>query len=168
MGGVSLFNVRRSLAAELPDPASVLAKINVGNYVKKDYRDLYKLADDEELWDPAKDWIRTVDWEAVRKEFAGKTVKFAIGAADAESAADGLKPFQELSGHHGRTGADPGRFALRQGRRRVHLRQCELRCAAVLLALAWRFRRLRASSPSSTTMPPSGSCRSTISTIPTG
>ena len=37
--GVSLFNVRRSLAATLPDPASVLAKINVGNYVKKDYRD---------------------------------------------------------------------------------------------------------------------------------
>ncbi len=62
-GGVSLFNVRRSLAAELPDPASVLAKINVGNYVKKDYRDLYKLADDEQLWDPTKDWIRTVDWE---------------------------------------------------------------------------------------------------------
>ena len=39
-----------------------------------------------------------MDWEAVRKEFAGTTVKFAIGAADAESAADGLKPFQELSG----------------------------------------------------------------------
>ena len=50
------------------------------------------------MWDPAKDWIRTVDWEEVRKEFAGTTVKFAIGAADAESAADGLKPFQELSG----------------------------------------------------------------------
>jgi hypothetical protein len=30
-GGASLFNVRRSLAAGLPDPASVLAKINVGN-----------------------------------------------------------------------------------------------------------------------------------------
>ena len=72
--GVSLFNVRRSLAASLPDPASVLAKINVGNYVKKDYRELYKLADDEPLWDPQKDWIRTVDWEQVRKEFAGKTV----------------------------------------------------------------------------------------------
>jgi multiple sugar transport system substrate-binding protein len=98
VGGVSLFNVRRSLAATLPDPASVLAKINVGNYVKKDYRELYKLGDNEELWDPGKDWIRTVDWEAVRKEFAGTTVKFAIGAADAESAADGLKPFQELSG----------------------------------------------------------------------
>jgi len=98
VGGVNLFNVRRSLAQTLPDPASVLAKINVGNYVKKDYRELYKLGDNEELWDPAKDWIRTVDWEAVRKEFAGTTVKFAIGAADAESAADGLKPFQELSG----------------------------------------------------------------------
>ena len=79
-GGVSLFNISRGFAANLPDPASVLAKINVGNYVKKDYRELYKLADDEQLWDPAKDWIRTVDWEQVRKEFAGKTVKFAIGA----------------------------------------------------------------------------------------
>ena len=35
VGSVNLFNVRRSLAATLPDPASVLAKINVGNYVKK-------------------------------------------------------------------------------------------------------------------------------------
>src|SRR5262245_65092503 len=89
VGGVSLFNVRRSLAAELPDPASVLAKINVGNYVKKEYRDQYKLGDNDLLWDPAKDWIRTVDWEAVRKEHAGKKVRFAIGAADRESAQDG-------------------------------------------------------------------------------
>ncbi|MGH6645120.1 MAG: extracellular solute-binding protein, partial [Bradyrhizobium sp.] len=96
--GVSLFNVSRGLAAALPDPASVLAKINVGGYVKKEYRDLYKLADDDLLWDPAKDWIRNVDWENVRSQFAGKTVKFAIGAADMESAADGLKPFEQLSG----------------------------------------------------------------------
>jgi multiple sugar transport system substrate-binding protein len=52
----------------------------------------------EALWDPELDWIRTVDWEAVRKEQAGKTVRFAIGAADAESAAAGLKPFEPLSG----------------------------------------------------------------------
>ena len=96
--GVSLFSVSRGLAASLPDPASVLAQINVGNYVKKEYRDQYKLTDDELLWDPAKDWIRNVDWESVRKTFAGKTVKFAIGAADAESAQDGLKPFEQLSG----------------------------------------------------------------------
>ena len=50
------------------------------------------------LWDPAKDWIRTVDWEAVRAEQAGKTVRFAVGAADQESAAAGLKPFEQLSG----------------------------------------------------------------------
>ncbi|CAN7352824.1 ABC transporter substrate-binding protein [Mesorhizobium sp. LjNodule214] len=97
-GGVSLFNVRRSFAQEAANPADILAKINVGGYVKKEYRDLYKLADGDELWDPAKDWIRTVDWEKVRSEFAGKTVKFAIGAADMESAADGLKPFEQLSG----------------------------------------------------------------------
>src|SRR4051794_33475729 len=70
--GLATFNVRRSLAAQLPDPASVLAKINVGNYVKKEYREQYKLGDNDLLWDPAKDWIRTVDWEAVRKEHAGK------------------------------------------------------------------------------------------------
>ena len=50
------------------------------------------------MWDPAKDWIRTVDWEAVRSQFAGSTVRFAIGAADTESAADGLAPFEALSG----------------------------------------------------------------------
>lgn len=96
--GLPLFNVRRSFAADAVDPASVLAKINVGNYVKKEYRQQYNLADDDLLWDPAKDWIRTVDWEQVRSEFAGQTVKFAIGAADAESAADGLAPFEALSG----------------------------------------------------------------------
>ena len=96
--GLPLFNVRRSFAADAMDPAAVLARINVGNYVKQDYRKQYNLADDDLLWDPAKDWIRTVDWEQVRSEFAGKTVKFAIGAADAESAADGLKPFEQLSG----------------------------------------------------------------------
>jgi multiple sugar transport system substrate-binding protein len=89
-GGVSLFNIGRGFAADLPDPAKVLADINVGKYVKADYRKQYGLADDELLWDPKKDWIRTVDWEKVRSEFAGKTVKFAIGAADAESAQDGL------------------------------------------------------------------------------
>ncbi len=97
-GGLPLFNVRRSFAQDAADPAEVLNKINVGGYVKKEYRDLYKLKDDDLLWDPKKDWIRNVDWEQVRKEFAGKTVKFAIGAADAESAADGLKPFEALSG----------------------------------------------------------------------
>src|SRR5689334_8323033 len=97
-GGVSLFNVRRSLAAQLPDPASVLDKINVGNYVKKEYREQYHLGDNDLLWDPAKDWIRTVDWEAVRKEHGGKKVRFAIGAADRESAQDGTAPFKDLSG----------------------------------------------------------------------
>src|SRR5688572_7183331 len=71
-GGVSLLNVKSGFAADLPDPAKVLADINVGKYVKADYRKQYGLADDEPLWDPKKDWIRTVDWEAVRSEFAGK------------------------------------------------------------------------------------------------
>ena len=81
----------------LPDPASVLADISVPKYVREDYRKLYNMSD-EPLWDPNKDWIRTVDWEAVRAEQAGKTVRFAIGAADQESAAEGLVPFEKLSG----------------------------------------------------------------------
>ena len=97
-GGVSLFNVRSAYSQNLPNPADVLAKINVGNVVKKAYRDQYKLGDNDELWDPKKDWIRTADWEAIRKEHAGKTVRLAIGAADRESAQDQIEPFAQLSG----------------------------------------------------------------------
>ncbi|MEM9032723.1 MAG: sugar ABC transporter substrate-binding protein, partial [Pseudomonadota bacterium] len=82
----------------LPDPASVLADISIGKYVREDYRDLYGMSDDKLIWDPNKDWIRTVDWEAVRSELSGTTVRFAIGAADTESAAEGLAPFEALSG----------------------------------------------------------------------
>ena len=97
IGGVNMFNVNRAFA-DMMNPADVLAKINVGTMVNKDYRAQYKLGDNDELWDPKKDWIRTVDWEAVRKEHAGKTVRFAIGAADREAAAGQTKPFEELSG----------------------------------------------------------------------
>ena len=81
----------------LPDIQTVLDGISVKDYVRADYRKLYDMSD-EPLWDPAMDWIRTVDWEKVRQEQAGKTVRFAIGAADQESAAEGLKPFEQLSG----------------------------------------------------------------------
>ena len=93
-----LFNIKNASALTADDPADILAKINVGNYVKEDYRKQYNLADDDLLWDPSKDWIRTVDWDKVREEQSGKTVRFAIGAADRESAADGLVPFEKLSG----------------------------------------------------------------------
>jgi len=93
-----LFNVRDSFAQTAEDPADILARINVGNYVDQQYREQYSLADDELLWDPARDWIRTVDWEKVRTELSGTTVRFAIGAADTESAAAGLAPFEALSG----------------------------------------------------------------------
>ncbi len=83
--------------SDLPDIQSVLDNISVAGYVREDYRKLYNMSDDP-LWDPAKDWIRTADWEKVRSELAGTTVRFAIGAADQESAAEGLKPFEELSG----------------------------------------------------------------------
>ena len=98
VGGTSLGGARAGFAQGSADPAGILAKINVGNYVKADYRKQYDLADDDLLWDPKKDWIRTVDWEQIRSEFSGKTVRFAIGAADVESAADGLGPFEALSG----------------------------------------------------------------------
>ena len=93
-GGLALPGFAQS---GLPDPASVLADISVEKYVRADYRELYDLSG-EPLWDPAKDWIRTVDWERVRSELAGTTVRFAIGAADTESAAEGLAPFEALSG----------------------------------------------------------------------
>ncbi len=83
--------------SHLPDIQSVLDGISVEGYVREDYRKLYNLSD-EPLWDPAKDWIRTVDWDKVRTELGGTTVRFAIGAADQESAAEGLKPFEMLSG----------------------------------------------------------------------
>ncbi len=79
------------------DPQTILDEISVKNYVRPDYQELYNMSG-APVWDPNKDWIRTADWEAIRKSQAGKTVRFAIGAADRESAADGLKPFEELSG----------------------------------------------------------------------
>jgi multiple sugar transport system substrate-binding protein len=78
--------------SDLPDVQSVLDQITVENYVRADYRQLYNMSN-EPLWDPARDWIRGVDWEKVRTELAGTTVRFAIGAADQESAAEGLVPF---------------------------------------------------------------------------
>ena len=87
-----------ALAQEgLPDIQATLDSISVEKYVREDYRKLYNMSN-EPLWDPAKDWIRTVDWEAVRSQLGGTTVRFAIGAADQESAAEGLKPFEALSG----------------------------------------------------------------------
>lgn len=83
--------------SDLPDPQSVLDDISVDKYVREDYRQLYNMSG-EPLWDPNKDWIRTVDWDKVRSEQAGRTVRFAIGAADQESAAEGLVPFEKLSG----------------------------------------------------------------------
>jgi multiple sugar transport system substrate-binding protein len=83
--------------SDLPDIQGVLDRISVDGYVREDYRQLYAMTSDP-LWDPAKDWIRTADWEKIRSEQAGKTVRFAIGAADQESAAEGLVPFEQLSG----------------------------------------------------------------------
>ena len=83
--------------SHLPDIQATLDSISVEKYVREDYRKLYNMSN-EPLWDPAKDWIRTVDWEAVRSELSGTTVRFAIGAADQESAIDALKPFEALSG----------------------------------------------------------------------
>jgi len=99
VGGVgSLLATPLRAASDLPDPASILADISISKYVRADYRDLYGMSDDKPIWDDSKDWIRTVDWEAVRSQLSGTTVRFAIGAADQESAAEGLVPFEALSG----------------------------------------------------------------------
>ena len=95
--GVNMFNVNTAFA-DMMNPADVLAKINVANYVNKDYQKQYGLKGDELMWDPAKDWIRTADWEAIRKEHAGKTVRFLISSDDRESALAGTQPFKDLSG----------------------------------------------------------------------
>ncbi|MBC7738829.1 MAG: extracellular solute-binding protein [Candidatus Saccharibacteria bacterium] len=91
------FALRARAEGQLPDIQKVLDGISVEGYVREDYRKLYNL-DNTPLWDPAKDWIRTVDWEKVRSELAGTTVRFAIGAADQESAATAIAPFEALSG----------------------------------------------------------------------
>ena len=89
--------ISSAFAQNLPDPQKILDDISTEKYVREDYRKLYGITN-ELLWDPDKDWIRTCDWEAVRKAQAGKTVRFAIGAADQDSAAEGLVPFESLSG----------------------------------------------------------------------
>lgn len=100
IGGVGGLGLARPALAQsgLPDPQSILDRISVEGYVREDYRQLYKLTNADLLWDPARDWIRNVDWERVRSEQAGQSVRFAIGAADQESAAAGLEPFEQLSG----------------------------------------------------------------------
>jgi multiple sugar transport system substrate-binding protein len=82
----------------LPDPDKVLAEIKPGNYVKQDYLEQFGIGPDDELWDPNKDWIRIVDWEKIRSQFAGETTRFAVGAADAQSVSERLEPFRQLSG----------------------------------------------------------------------
>ena len=84
--------------SQLPDPQSILDEISISKYVRAEYQALYGMSDSKPIWDSGKDWIRTVDWEKVRSELSGTTVRFAVGAADAESAADGLAPFEALSG----------------------------------------------------------------------
>ena len=84
-------------ASSLPNPEDVLAEISVPNYVRADYRALYDMGG-EPLWDPKKDWIRTVDWETVRSEQAGNSVRFAVGRADLDSAKSAVVPFEKLSG----------------------------------------------------------------------
>ena len=94
----STWSTRLLADNHLPDPQSVLDDISISKYVREDYRTLYSMSDDKPIWDNSKDWIRTADWEAIRGELAGTTVRFAIGAADTESAAEGLAPFEALSG----------------------------------------------------------------------
>ncbi|MDA7776835.1 extracellular solute-binding protein [Rhodobacteraceae bacterium] len=81
----------------MKDLSVILNEISVAKYLRQDYQDLYNMSGNP-LWDPNNDWIRTVDWDQVRQELSGTTVRFAVGAADAESAKVGLAPFEALSG----------------------------------------------------------------------
>jgi len=83
--------------SHLKDLSVILNEISVAKYVRQDYQDLYNMSGNP-VWDPNNDWIRTVDWDQVRQELSGTTVRFAVGAADAESAKVGLAPFEALSG----------------------------------------------------------------------
>jgi len=83
--------------SHLKDLSVILNEISVAKYLRQDYQDLYNMSGNP-LWDPNNDWIRTVDWDQVRQELSGTTVRFAVGAADAESAKVGLAPFEALSG----------------------------------------------------------------------
>ena len=82
--------------SHLKDLSVILNEISVAKYLRQDYQDLYNMSGNP-LWDPNNDWIRTVDWDQVRQELSGTTVRFAVGAADAESAKAGLAPFEALS-----------------------------------------------------------------------
>lgn len=84
-----MFNINSAFAA-MKDPAEVFKKHQCRQICEEAISRASKLGDNDELWDSKKDRIRTVDWEAVCKEHAGKTVRFAIGAADKESAQDGV------------------------------------------------------------------------------
>ncbi|HKJ95264.1 MAG TPA: extracellular solute-binding protein [Gammaproteobacteria bacterium] len=93
-----IFRGSWAAAASLPDPDKVLAGITPGNYVKKEYLKQFNIGPKDLLWDPNKDWISTVDWEKVRSQFMGTTVRMAVGAADADSVRSKLDTFQKLSG----------------------------------------------------------------------
>jgi multiple sugar transport system substrate-binding protein len=94
----TIWRVDAAFADTLPDPDEVLKTINLGNYVNKQYLEQFGLGPDDLLWDPKLDWIRTADWEAIRSKFAGQTVRFAMGAADASSVSTYIDPFRKLSG----------------------------------------------------------------------
>lgn len=83
------------VVGQLPGPQSVLDEIS--KYVRAGYRNLNGMSDDKPIWDNSNDWIRAVDWEAVRSQLAGTNVRFAVDAFDVESAAEGLEPFEKLS-----------------------------------------------------------------------
>lgn len=93
-----IFRIGSARAQSLPDPDTILGDIIPGNYVKPAYLERFGVAPDDLLWDPSKDWINTVDWESVRKQFSGTTVRLAVGAADAESVREKLDTFYKLSG----------------------------------------------------------------------
>ena len=66
-------------------------------YVKKEYREHNMLGGHDELWDPKKDWIRTVDWKPCAKEHAADRC-VCHWRRDRGIGPDGIKPFLETLG----------------------------------------------------------------------
>ncbi len=83
---------------DLPNPDKIINSLVPKNYADPEVLERFDIGPDDFLWDPEKDWIRRVDWEKVRSEFAGTKLNFAVGAADKESVSARKEPFEKLTG----------------------------------------------------------------------
>ena len=128
---------------DLPDPQSVLDRISIESYVREDYRELY--GPDQRGQDVGSgqglDPHRRLGEGPLRAERHDRPLRHRRRRRG--GGGRGAGAVRGALGHHRGAGADPRRQLLRQGPHRVHLRQRELRRAAVLLALDGGLRGAR-------------------------